>query len=56
MKEATRTQVKNNLGEVMRAAFISPVIVTDRGKESHVLMTIERYRELLESEGKQKSS
>ena len=40
---ATKTELKQELGKLLRAAFKEPVIITDRNKDSHVLMTIEQY-------------
>lgn len=46
--EATKTDLKNKLGPLLRAAFTEPVIITDHGEPSHVLLTIEHYKELLQ--------
>ena len=45
--EASKTDLKNKLGSLLRAAFTEPVVITDRGVPSHVLMTIEEYKDLL---------
>ena len=47
MEEATRTQVKNNFGEYLLKAFRNPVIVTDRGKKTHVVMAFDSYMEMI---------
>lgn len=44
--EATKTDLKNKYGELLRAAFKEPVIITGHGKPSHVLLTYEHYMEL----------
>lgn len=45
--KATKTELKQELGRLLRAAFDEPVIITDRRKDSHVLMTIEYYEEMI---------
>jgi len=45
--KASKTELKQELGKLLRAAFEEPVIITDRHKDSHVLMTIEHYKELM---------
>lgn len=45
--EVTKTDLKNKYGELLRAAFKEPVIITGHGKPSHVLLTYESYMELL---------
>lgn len=47
MEEATRTQLKNNFGEYLLKAFRNPVIITDRGKGSHVVMAFDHYMDLV---------
>lgn len=56
MQRFTKTDVTRRFSEVARATFGGPVVVTQNGKDSHVVMTIERYRELLELEKKLESS
>lgn len=34
-------------GRAKKAAALGPVIITDRGKPSHVLLTIDHYRQLV---------
>jgi len=46
--KATRTELKNKTGKLLKASYFSPVIITDRGSDSHVLMTIEEYTVLLD--------
>lgn len=46
--KATKTDLKNKLGELLRAAFSDPVVITDHGKPSHVLLTIEHYKEMMQ--------
>lgn len=45
--EATKTDLKNKYGELLRAAFLEPVVITGHGKPSHVLLTYEHYIDLL---------
>ncbi|MBB5754148.1 type II toxin-antitoxin system Phd/YefM family antitoxin [Prosthecomicrobium pneumaticum] len=37
-----------NVSQARKAAKDGPVIITDRGRPSHVLMTIEEYRRITE--------
>ena len=37
-----------DVGRAKRAAFEGPVFVTDRGRPSHVLLTIEEYQKVIE--------
>lgn len=46
--KASKTELKQELGKLLRAAFTEPVIIMDRGEDSHVLMTIEHYKELMQ--------
>jgi prevent-host-death family protein len=39
-------KLNENLGQAKRLASEGPVIVTDRGKPSHVLISFEQYRRL----------
>lgn len=48
--KATKTELKNKIGVLLRAAYKEPVIVTDRGVTTHVLMTIEEYERLTKNE------
>lgn len=44
--KATKTELKQELGRLLREAFVEPVIITDRRKDSHVLMTVEFYEKM----------
>jgi prevent-host-death family protein len=46
-------EFNQDTGRAKRAAKKGPVIITDRGRPAHVLLTIERYREI---SGKKKKS
>ncbi len=46
MKRFTKTDLTQNISAVIRETFKSPVVITDRRKDSHILMTIEDYKEL----------
>lgn len=39
-------ELNQDIGRAKRAAKQGPVVITDRGKPAHVLMTIEEYRRL----------
>jgi PHD/YefM family antitoxin component YafN of YafNO toxin-antitoxin module len=39
-------EVNQDLGRAKKAALHGPVIITDRGKPAHVLLSIEEYRRL----------
>jgi len=39
-------EVNQDLGRAKKAARHGPVIITDRGKPAHVLLSIEEYRKL----------
>lgn len=39
-------EVKQDLGRAKKASSLGPVIITDRGKPAHVLLSIEEYRRL----------
>jgi prevent-host-death family protein len=47
MKQFTKTQLTQNVGEVLTATYRDKVAITSRGKKSHVLMMIEDYEELI---------
>ena len=47
MKRFTKTELTNTVMKVVRATFEGPVIITDRGSDSHVLMTVESFESLL---------
>lgn len=42
-------EVNQDLGRAKKAARHGPVIITDRGKPAHVLLSIEEYRRLTAS-------
>jgi prevent-host-death family protein len=51
--KATKTQLKNETGRLLRAAIKAPVIITDHGSESHVLLAMEDYLELIANKPKE---
>ena len=46
MKIISSRDFNQDVSQAKRAARIEPVFVTDRGKTTHVLMSIEAYRKL----------
>ena len=46
MKVLTSHEFNQDVSQAKRAARIEPVFVTDRGKPTHVLMSIEAFRQL----------
>lgn len=46
MKVLTSREFNQDVSQAKRAARLEPVFVTDRGKPTHVLMSIEAYRRL----------
>ncbi len=46
--EATKTDLSNRYGELLRVAMREPVIITAHGKPSHVLVSIEHWEELMQ--------
>lgn len=48
MERYTKTDLVVKTSEVFRATFSEPVVITDRRKDSHVIMTIEHYTELMQ--------
>lgn len=46
MKIVSSRDFNQDVSQAKRAARIEPVFVTDRGKTTHVLMSIEAYRKL----------
>lgn len=50
MQRFSKTDLITKVAQVFRATFAEPVIITDRNNDSHVLMTIERYKELISAE------
>lgn len=45
----TSREVNQDLGRAKKAAAHGPVIITDRGRPAHVLLSIEAYRRLSDS-------
>ena len=52
---ATKTDLKQRLGKLLRMAFTRPVMITDHGEVSHVLMTIEYYNEHVKEESRKEN-
>ena len=50
MTEVTAREFNRDVSAAKRAASKGPVIITDRGQPSHVLLAIEDYRRLLGDE------
>jgi len=46
MKVISSRDFNQDVSQAKRAARIEPVFVTDRGRATHVLMSIEAYRKL----------
>ncbi|WP_454759452.1 type II toxin-antitoxin system Phd/YefM family antitoxin [Caulobacter segnis] len=46
MKIITSREFNQDVSQAKRAARIEPVFVTDRGRPTHVLMSVENYRRL----------
>ncbi|MBO9575281.1 MAG: type II toxin-antitoxin system Phd/YefM family antitoxin [Sphingobium sp.] len=46
MKVVTSREFNQDVSAAKRFALYEPVLVTDRGKPTHVLMSIEAYREI----------
>jgi prevent-host-death family protein len=46
MKVVTSREFNQDVSQAKRAARIEPVFVTDRGRPTHVLMSVEDYRRL----------
>jgi prevent-host-death family protein len=49
MTVLTSREVNQDLGRAKKAASKGPVIITDRGRPAHVLLSIEEYRRLSDS-------
>ena len=47
MKTITSREFNQDVSGAKRDAKASPVFITDRGEPSHVLLSIEQYRELI---------
>ena len=50
MTEVSARKFNKDVSAAKRAAARAPVIITDRGRPSHVLLTIADYRRLLADE------
>lgn len=50
MAEVSAREFNKDVSAAKRAAATAPVIITDRGRPSHVLMSIADYRRLLADE------
>lgn len=46
MKVLTSREFNQDVSQAKRAARLEPVFVTDRGRPTHVLMSVETYRRL----------
>jgi prevent-host-death family protein len=46
MKVLSSREFNQDVSQAKRAARVEPVFVTDRGKPTHVLMSIEAFRQL----------
>ncbi|MEM9797712.1 MAG: type II toxin-antitoxin system Phd/YefM family antitoxin [Pseudomonadota bacterium] len=46
MTTLTSRELNQDVGRAKRAARSGPVVITDRGRPAHVLLTIEDYRRL----------
>lgn len=47
MKVLTSREFNQDVSQAKRAARLEPVFVTDRGRPTHVLMSVEAYRRLI---------
>jgi prevent-host-death family protein len=50
LTEVSAREFNRDVSAAMRAAARAPVIITDRGRPSHVLLSIADYRRLLADE------
>lgn len=46
MKIITSREFNQDVSQAKRAARLEPVFITDRGRPTHVLMSVENYRRL----------
>lgn len=46
LKVVTSREFNQNVSDAKRAARMEPVFVTDRGRPTHVLMSIEAFRQM----------
>jgi PHD/YefM family antitoxin component YafN of YafNO toxin-antitoxin module len=44
----TSREFNKNVGRAKRAALSGPVFITDRGRTTHVLLSIEEYQRLID--------
>ena len=51
MTTVSSREFNQDTGRAKRAAGRGPVIITDRGRPSHVLLTFEDYQQLAETSG-----
>ncbi|CAN7360993.1 type II toxin-antitoxin system prevent-host-death family antitoxin [Phyllobacterium sp. LjRoot231] len=47
MKQFTFSDINRQSGEILEAALIEPVALTKRGKEKLVIITAEKYHQLI---------
>jgi prevent-host-death family protein len=47
MKSVSSREFNQDVSQVKRVALHEPVFVTDRGKPTHVLLSIDAYRQLM---------
>jgi prevent-host-death family protein len=47
VKVITSRDFNQDVSQAKRAARVEPVFITDRGKATHVLMSVEAYRKLM---------
>ncbi len=50
MTTLSSREVNQDIGRAKKAAANGPVVITDRGRASHVLLTIDEYRRLNDGE------
>jgi PHD/YefM family antitoxin component YafN of YafNO toxin-antitoxin module len=46
MKRVTSRELNQDVGRAKRFALVEPVFVTDRGRPTHVLISIDAWRQL----------
>jgi prevent-host-death family protein len=49
MKSITAREFNQDVSQAKRAARLGPVVITDRGRPTHVLLSIEAYRDFATS-------
>ncbi|SDO03566.1 type II toxin-antitoxin system Phd/YefM family antitoxin [Phyllobacterium sp. OV277] len=47
MKQFTFSEVNRQSGEILDAALVEPVALTKRGKEKLIILTAEKYQQLV---------